>query len=497
MSASASINTSVVGLPSLSFYNDATYIRVENGNTGAVAYFSKKNLNLQCDSSTSFLLHTDDTVGHYLFADVVRPAAASVKQLLETLQAWIEESDAGREAGPFVSDETTTLAEVKVFYDKAPLIVDEYVTNQCFTTYDAAKNMVGLRLIDQANSVCIRQTKKYASFVNNKTTYAVVSGVLVSSTDYKNVVAKLGCFDDIASMQGSQFGPLLGNGIFFQHRTEGLGLSLVLRSNLTGTQVDVVVDQADWNLDRLDGSGASGLTLDTTQEQTYVFEWSAFNGSAIRAGYLQDGRAIWCHRFVNVRMGCASLPMRWELARLDPGKPISENTAVATSFQGAGSVFVQGRDDDRAATVTVTRGLSSPAVVSVGPTNSPQGLLTVRMAYGYLRASLLPRRLQLLNLDQGVGKWSLLLNATTPFVGASYWTWRDRIQYLPTVASVAGGHAIASGFFAHGITDVVLSDKCPALLSFINGWPDQLTLAIEYVRGVVNVVPTLEWVEIE
>ena len=496
MSASAGINASIVGPPALTFYNDGAYIRADNANTQTSTYFLKANLAMHCDDATSFVLKSDTLTTHYLFADVVKPTVASVKALLEVFQSWIEDSDANREGGPFVSDATTTVLEVKTFYDKDPLRIDELLATGGSTTYDAGRNSVAMDITTATTARAVRQTKAYALIVNSKMMYAVVAGVLISSTSARNVFSRIGCFEEAADISAGYVAG--GNGLFFQFKS-GEGLSLVLRSNLTGSQVDTVIPQASWNVDVLDGTGASAKVLDPTVEQTFIFEWSALKGHLVRAGFMQDGRPIFCHKFLNTRMGCASLPLRWEIGRLNAALAVADNDA-ATMYQGAGSVMIQGNNDGP----IITRSFTNTVIKPVTAANSPQPLVSLRLTPGTCRAALMPRRLRIMNLDQGVAKWSLVLNPSASFatilgtpstftaVSNSY------ASYCEDAASFNGaGHVLASGFIGEGQHVIDLSDKNFAVYGSIQGPSDMISLVMTYMRGVVTVTAAIEWIDKE
>lgn len=493
MSASAGINATIVGSPAISFYNDTRFIRVDNSSTGATSYIPKATLNFSSDSTTSLTLVTEGLKVHYLFADVARPVVASVKALLETLQAWVEDSEGNREASPFVSDVTTTVAEVKTFYTKDALRVDDLQLGGGVSTHDGGRNAVLMSVSTSQTSRVLRQTYTYAIVNVMKTSYAVVGATLITDTSVRNTVAKAGIFDDNIDTINSFM--QRGNGVFFQWRS-GEGLSLVLRSNYSGAQVDVTVQRADWNLDALDGSGPSSRVLDPTAENTYVFEVSAFGGSVVRAGYMQDGGVIWCHRFVNVRLGCASLPLRWEIGRIDRLLETSANDA-ASMLQGAGSIFIQGLDD----VPVVTRSVSSTAVRSVTAATGPAPVFFMmnRSSVGHVR--LLLRRLTIANLDQGVARWSLVKNSWNGSLTLGTLVAVPDSYVLYTTGSTGGnpgaGYVVASGFVGSGITTHDLDDKGIYLQTRFSGTSDNLILYVQYLRGVVTVVPSVEWIEVE
>lgn len=476
--------------PTLSFYNDRQYIRAENSDTGVTSYFNKANLTFQADADTSFFLKSDSLQTFYLYQDVVRPLSSSIKNLMEIFQSWIEDTKKDDQLMPLITEGTSTVLEVKTFYDKDPLRIAELLAGGGSTTYDAGKNAVRLEITDGATSRAVRQTKPYATIINNKTMYSIVSATMVLNATAHNTYSRAGCFDDNTDITLADAVPS-GNGVFFQWSSQD-GLSLVLRSNITGSQEDSIVPQDEWNIDTLDGTGPTGQTLQPNIENTFIFEWSALKGNVIRAGYMQDGFPVFCHKFSNVRMGCASVPLRWELGRLSASDPISDAAAM---IQGCASVMIQGANENP----TITRSKGIDDVKSVTHSNSPRPIVSLRLRPSTNRARLQPRRMHLMNLDKGVAKWSLVLNASA-LAGANFGDIGagSYAQFSQAETTVSGGVVLASGFFSDtGVQTIDLDDKALSLCSDIVGNPDVLSLVVHYMRGVVTVSASVEWAEMD
>ena len=100
-------------------------------------------------------------------------------------------------------------------------------------------------------------------------------------------------------------------------------LSFVLRSNsipTPGTPSDTrTVNQADWNGDKLDGTGPSGITLDVTKTQILWMDFEWLGVGSVRCGFIINEQYIVCHTFNNanditsVYMSTAILPVRYEI----------------------------------------------------------------------------------------------------------------------------------------------------------------------------------------
>jgi hypothetical protein len=79
---------------------------------------------------------------------------------------------------------------------------------------------------------------------------------------------------------------------------------------------DETVAQSSWNLDKLDGTGKSGITLDITKTQIFVLDFQALYVGRVRMGFDIDGQIIYCHEFdhanniANPYVQSANLPLR-------------------------------------------------------------------------------------------------------------------------------------------------------------------------------------------
>jgi hypothetical protein len=69
---------------------------------------------------------------------------------------------------------------------------------------------------------------------------------------------------------------------------------------LLSRTVDLRIPQSTWNLDRLDGTGPSGYTIDITRMQMWFIDYSWYGAGVIRWGVrATGGQIIYCHQLVN------------------------------------------------------------------------------------------------------------------------------------------------------------------------------------------------------
>ena len=108
-----------------------------------------------------------------------------------------------------------------------------------------------------------------------------------------------------------------GNGIFA--RFDDGGVNFVQRSGITGSPVETEVEQANWNIDPMDGTGPSGMTLDITKSQILVIDLQFLGVGRVRMGFDISGYVFFAHAFdfANLNPGMymqtGSLPVRWLL----------------------------------------------------------------------------------------------------------------------------------------------------------------------------------------
>jgi hypothetical protein len=88
------------------------------------------------------------------------------------------------------------------------------------------------------------------------------------------------------------------NGFYFCLNGTQLGVSV--RSNTSGVPVNRVVNQTEWNTDKLDGTGISGYDIDITKINLYWIDFAWLGAGSVRFGvYDGKGNRVVCHVFEN------------------------------------------------------------------------------------------------------------------------------------------------------------------------------------------------------
>lgn len=196
-------------------------------------------------------------------------------------------------------------------YGSTGLIVEQWVSGTGTSTHDPNNSTIIMSTGGiLSGAKCTRQTRQYFRYMPGKSLLVLQSGNF--GAPKTNVRVRRGYFDD-------------QNGVFFELTQDGIGA--VLRSYSTGSVVDTRINQSDWNIDKFDGNGRSGVTLDITKTQICVIDLEWLGVGRVRFGFNIDGRTYYCHEIKNANtkstayMTSANLPLRGEI----------ENTGVAAS----------------------------------------------------------------------------------------------------------------------------------------------------------------------
>jgi len=234
------------------------------------------------------------------------------------------------------------------------------------------------------------------------------------------------------------------NGVFFQ-RVDGT-YAFVLRSSVTGSPSDArTVTQANWNGDKLDGTGASGLTLDPSKAQILWMDFEWLGVGSVRCGFIINGEYIVCHTFnnandiSNVYMTTAILPVRYEISTATSAVAASMKAICCSVISEGG--FEQTSIDHVARRTTSFTNIDTAAFYPI---------VSIRMASGRTGSVILPNRVQFLPLTSQNYEVALIKNAT--LTGA---TWAATVPSDSNVDYDVAATAMTGGTIAQ--TDYVTS----------------------------------------
>lgn len=345
-------------------------------------------------------------------------------------------------------------------------------------TYDANASTVLLNTTTTSGSEVVRQT--YRSFSYQPGKGLLTFNTFVMGASKTGVRMRVGYFNT-------------QNGVFLERADADV--KFVRRTYTSGAAVDVPVLQANWNGDKLDGTGDSGYTLDLSKAQIMWMDFEWLGVGAVRCGFVIDGQFIICHTFNNannldsVYMTTAILPQRLEITN-------TATTASATSFkQICSSVISEGGYEKKVA-LDVAR--MTAANSSIGSAFVP--LVSIRLASGRTGAVVIPDGYSVLPTAASSVTFEVVLVKNPTLTGASWVsTSSSNVEADLSATSYTGGTIVQQQFVlastqSSGITSGGGDYNWDLQLgATIGGTSDIYTLAIRALSGTQTAIGALSF----
>lgn len=292
-----------------------------------------------------------------------------------------------------------TIFDSKQVFDNNPLDFVEDTTAGGSTSYVNAGAKTLMSVSGGSTDRAIRQTKRYFNYQPGKSTLSFITFNMVSGV--ANVDKKAGMFDD-------------NNGFIFC--LSGTTPQFIIRSNVSGSPVDNAVNQSSWNIDPLDGSGPSGITLDLTKTQILIFDFEWLGVGSVRMGFVIDGVVHYAHKFnhanieTSVYLRSPLLPIRYEIQATASSSATSMDAICST-------VIVEGGEEITGRPRSASRG----GILTVIGNSSAEQIIAIRNRSNYLRAPVFATKVNIMSNTNNAFAWWLVLNPT--FTGGNSPAW--------------------------------------------------------------------------
>jgi hypothetical protein len=366
-------------------------------------------------------------------------------------------------------------------------------------TFSANQGLIELTIPSTAGAYVIRETNKVFSYQPGKSLMTMNTFIMNSAKT--NLRQRVGYFND-------------ENGMFLE--LYGNALTFVERSLSTGTET--AIPQADWNGDKLDGTGPSGITLDISKAQILWMDIEWLGLGTVRMGFVINGQLITCHSFHHANLitttyiTTASLPLRYEIQNV-----ISASIPATSSTlkQVCSTVISDGGYQLSGAQQAVGIAVKTPRVLATSGTfypiislrlkslqNTPASAVDRTDAITILTAaSIMP------NTSAGNPNHNWRLVQSTVTTGGAWVSAGDdsSVEYNITGTSVnqTAGRVLASGYVAssnQGISSVdILKEalfKSQLERNGLTGVASELTLEVAASKDAAEVLGSLDWEEI-
>ena len=359
--------------------------------------------------------------------DIVSPASVIFDQFGMPTNLSLDAFQRLRVSSP------STLFDSKQVYSDGGTLFSLQTTGGATIVYNNARAS-SIMTVGGAGQSAIRQSRRYLSYQPGKSFQVFVTSVPTAGGQV-GVKKSFGYFDS-------------NNGIFYS--LDGLTPTMTLRSDVSGIVVDNAVIQNNWNIDKLNGSGPSGITLSSAAAQIFALDFEWLGVGTVRVGFVIGGMFVPVHSFQNansalsVYMRTPNLPIRWEISSTGGAGSLE---AICCSANSEGGQDLIGKR--RTASTSAGKLLAAGAL---------QSLLQIRNRSGqYLRAPIFPLELSTMCSSTGQGQWSIIVNPTIT-AGAIAWTNVDANESAiefdvgGTTITPGTGITINTGFFSSDVS---------------------------------------------
>jgi hypothetical protein len=369
-------------------------------------------------------------------------------------------------------------------YDNQPLVWDDaqvsgagtsstYNADQASTTLTVAANTAGRR---------VRQTKQRFTYQPGKSQVIFMTGIL--GPPVAGITESIGWGDD-------------NNGIFLRC-VDGV-LTITRRTSTSGAAVDNDVAQTAWNIDKMDGAGPSGVTINPQLTQIVAIDAEWLGVGRVRIGFLVDGVIVYVHEFLNsneialVYMSSSTLPLQYSIE--------NDGTAPETSMLHiCASVMSEGGQQE----IGSLRHVSTAALsVNANAIGTYYAIVGLRQKAAQLDSVLKPVSVSLVSLTNDAFEWRLILN---PAVAGTF-NYADVVNSPAQVAigdvatnpspnTVTNGTVIDGGYGAQQSAAGKLVQNALYVGSTIAGVRDTVVLAVTPLAVNLDIAGGMVWREL-
>ena len=202
---------------------------------------------------------------------------------------------------------------------------DEQITGTASSTHQPYLGMVQLSVGGSVGDQIVRQTRRVQRYLPGRANEASIAIILNNTS--AGIRSRFGVFDQY-------------NGAYFEH--DGTDYSVVIRRNTASGIVEERIARSNWNQDKLDGTGPSGIIGDPTAIQMLVIEYEWYGAGQVDFKFVIDNNAHSVHQFNHANRhdhtwaSYGSFPIRYELTN------VTGATGTHTVLHGSHSFLTEG-----------------------------------------------------------------------------------------------------------------------------------------------------------
>jgi hypothetical protein len=353
--------------------------------------------------------------------------------------------------------------------------------------FNAAQGLVDLNVTAASGSQVLRETVKVFSYQPGKS--LLILSTFVMSPAKTNLRQRIGYFG-------------ADNGYYLEQNNSTV--SFVERTSVSGSLVNTAIDQASWNVDPMNGTGLSGITLDLTKAQILFMDLEWLGVGTVRIGFVINGNFYVCHQFhhaniiTSTYITTATLPLRYEITNTGATSGVSTLKQICSTVLSEGGYELNGSQFAINTPIGTSYNLPTKEiyypVLALRLKNTKLDSVTVLSAMTLLADTTGEKY----NWQLRTGETNLVSGGTWVTAGAD-----STVDYNITGTSVSGGRVISSGFFSSttntGSSVALFKDsmfRFQLERNTFTSTPYEMILSVTASQNSSKVFASIDWEEV-
>lgn len=303
------------------------------------------------------------------------------------------------------------------------------------TEYQVNQSVVDMNVGTTSGDKCYRESKRVFAYQPGKS--LLIMNTFAMNAQKTNLRQRIGYFNT-------------QNGVFFEN--DGTGNYLVLRTYTSGSVSETRVAQANWNVDKFDGTGQSNQTghpdrgnLDITKANIFWIDIEWLGVGDVRCGFVVDGLMVPAHVFHNdnlnttTYMTTAILPVRYEIENTGTTASASKMKQICSTVVSEGGYTIAGKA--RSISIPIT----SPKDLPTAGTFTP--ILSIRLKDSFKDAIAILKDVEFFGVTNNTSyRYKIIIGGA--LTGASWVSASSDspIEYDLTASAISGGRDATVGY---------------------------------------------------
>jgi len=351
--------------------------------------------------------------------------------------------------------------------------------------YNTPQGLMDLNVTTTSGSSVQRQTTKVFSYQPGKS--LLVMTTFVCAAPKANLDQKVGYYNT-------------DNGFFLEQ--DGLTTYFVERSIVSGAVTNTRVAQADWNVDPMDGTGPSGITLDISKAQILWMDLEWLGVGTVKMGFVINGSFYICHTWNHANLitstyiTTASLPLSCEITNTGTTASASTFKQICATVISEGGYALSGLQQSVGTPVTAAK------VLTTAGTFYP--VVSLRLKTTRLDSISIVTAISLLGSGNNeTFRWEVRAAGTT--TGGSWVSAgpNSSIEYNLTGTAYTDGRILAAGYTSssnQGSPSVDILKQALFANQFerdpFTATPYEITIVIAGAANSVSCYASMDWEEV-